>query len=91
MEGMPLVVFSGALGTSLEEDVYSQLFLTFLFVKPQLFSSTVSIKQVLDFLRSYVYLISIAEAALLFFPHMSMKNSCDFTELCFVVFSAISK
>lgn len=39
------VVFPGALGNPLEKDVYSKLFLTFLFVKPQLFS-TVSIKQV---------------------------------------------
>lgn len=44
--------FPQGLGNSLEEDVYFNLLLTFLFVKPQLFSSTVSIKQVLTFLRS---------------------------------------
>lgn len=44
--------FPQSLGNSLEEDVYSNLLLTFLFVKPQFFSSIVSIKHVLTFLRS---------------------------------------
>lgn len=44
--------FPQSLGNSLEEDVYSDLLLTSLFVKPQLFSSIVSIKYVLTFLRS---------------------------------------
>lgn len=52
MEGMLLVVFPGVLGNTKEKDVYSKVFFTFLFVQLQLFSSTVSIKQVLNFLRS---------------------------------------
>lgn len=52
MEGMLLVVFPRVLGNPVEKDVYSKVVFTFLFVQPQLFSSTVSIKQVLNFLRS---------------------------------------
>lgn len=52
MEGMLLVVFPRVLGNPIEKDVYSKVVFTFLFVQQQLFSSTVSIKQVLNFLRS---------------------------------------
>lgn len=82
-EDMLLVVFPGVLGNTIEKDVYSKVFFTFLFVQPQFFSGTVSIKQVLSFLRSYVYLILIAEATVLFFPHSVDEK---FMELHRVVF-----